>query len=238
MKLFRNTQKGCRNYSTLQYISDIHLETRTTIPKIPVASENLALIGDIGNPFEDIYYDFLKYTSNNFKRVILISGNHEYWHHKKRVRTVDKRLKYLANKLDNVEYLNNSHTQLENYTILGSTLWASKGYNIKHEIDVDWLEETIENSENKLIVLTHYLPSFKLIVPEFQHPKYDKIRDRYATDLEYLIKKPIDAWLCGHSHCVTELEINNVFCAINAFGHESRSRSKGTEDIIRTIDLT
>lgn len=52
----------------LQYISDIHLEKRLIIPTIPVAGNYLALLGDIGSPYKDSYKEFLKYTSDNWKR--------------------------------------------------------------------------------------------------------------------------------------------------------------------------
>ena len=43
----------------LQYLSDVHLEVKNTIPKINKVGDYLALLGDIGNPFDRSYRDFI-----------------------------------------------------------------------------------------------------------------------------------------------------------------------------------
>lgn len=81
------------------------------------------------------------------------------------------------------------------------------------------LENSIEdaNCNNKnLIVLTHHLPSHELIIKKYRNGRYDSTR--YASHLDHLIKKPIQAWLCGHSHCIYSKVINDVYCGINAVG--------------------
>ena len=225
--------------TTLQYVSDVHLERRESFPKIPVHSKNIALIGDIGNPFKENYSDFLKYTSDNFERVFLIAGNHEYWHHGNSHNKVNDKILTIANKSSNVEFLNNSQTSLDNYIIFGGTLWASHSYfpyNIYHKNCVAWLEKMLQNhkdnvktEENNIIILTHYLPSYKLIVPKYKQACYDGIRNKYASDLDYLITKPISFWLCGHSHCNFQLSINGVNCAINAFGYPNELEEENTK---------
>jgi predicted MPP superfamily phosphohydrolase len=69
----------------IQYVSDIHLETRPNTSKpnfkdilYPVAPY-LALCGDIGNPLTPNYEEFLKYCSENFELVFYVLGNHEYY---------------------------------------------------------------------------------------------------------------------------------------------------------------
>ena len=68
-------------------------------------------------------------------------------------------------------------------------------------------------------MLTHYVPSFKLIEPKYS--KYGKLNTLFATDLEYLIQKPIEAWICGHTHSILDMKINNIYCGINALGHDN-----------------
>ena len=65
------------------YISDLHLEFRDEYFDINNEADILILSGDIGNPYEDIYINFLIKISNNFDKIILITGNHEYYCHKK-----------------------------------------------------------------------------------------------------------------------------------------------------------
>lgn len=66
---------------TLQYVSDIHLEKRLILPLIPRIATHIALLGDIGNPYQKSYADFLKKCSYEWEGVIVIAGNHEYFSH-------------------------------------------------------------------------------------------------------------------------------------------------------------
>jgi predicted phosphohydrolase len=206
---------------TLQYISDIHLEHRVDFPKIPIVSKNIALLGDIGNPFQDLYQNFLEYVSDHAERVFLVPGNHEFWHHGEAAEKVHDRLMYISDKLRNIHYLSNSSYQFdEDYEILGTTLWVPS-YKLQYQQCVNWLTQKLYsyNPDKKIIVLSHYLPSYKLIIPHYQAEEYDAIRKQYASNLDHLIKKPVKYWLCGHSHTTNSTVINGVYCAINAYGH-------------------
>ncbi len=228
--------KIIRKYTTLQYISDIHLEMRYNFPKIPIASNNIALLGDIGNPNKKNYEDFLKYTSDNYDRVFLIAGNHEYWNAGPKT---DQIISEISLKFKNINFLNNSQTHLGQYMILGTTLWSNaKIHQNYYENSIKWLENKINITDGPLIILTHHLPSFKLIVPEYMTKEYEAVRDRYASNLDHLMTDKVKVWLCGHSHCIHEIKINNTLCAINAFGHPSVSDLKKEKDIIRVVELT
>jgi len=229
--------KIIRKYSTLQYISDIHLEMRNnTFPRIPIRSNYLALLGDIGDPKEQNYEDFLRYTSYNFDRILLIAGNHEYW---RTGQNTDNTISKIITKFNNIEFLNNSQTHLEKYTVLGTTLWSNtKMPKQKACFDksLNWLENEIKLATKPVIVLTHHLPSYKLVVPEYWNKKYDDVRDRFASDLDYLMIDKVKIWLCGHSHCQIEMKINSTLCGINAFGYPNEY-IKNEKDIVRIVKL-
>ncbi|ARF11692.1 metallophosphatase [Klosneuvirus KNV1] len=91
----------------LQYISDIHLEHRQTIPKIPAKTNYLALLGDIGHPNKPLYSEFLKYCSKNWDKVFLLSGNHEYEQKKYSMKDIDHMIQCHVSKYHNISYLNN-----------------------------------------------------------------------------------------------------------------------------------
>src|SRR4029079_12083032 len=87
-----------------------------------------------------------------------------------------------------------------------------------YQKSVNFVEQNIKQYPKKdIIILSHYLPSYKLIIPKYYNykPKY-----QYASNLDYLIKKPVKAWLCGHSHCQIEKYINGVYCGINTLGYQ------------------
>lgn len=117
----------------IQVASDIHLEfyddsnpelfLRFVKPSAPY----LALLGDIGYPTSRIYFDFLKYCSENFEQVLLISGNHEYYDCLKNLLTmkeIDLEIEKICSQLGNVHYLNNSTYELDNILFIGTTLWS------------------------------------------------------------------------------------------------------------------
>ena len=91
------------------YISDLHLEFRDGIFDINNEADILILSGDIGNPYEDIYMNFLIKVSNNFDKIILITGNHEYYCHNKSILETNEKIKNIIteNKLKNIIFLNN-----------------------------------------------------------------------------------------------------------------------------------
>ena len=233
--------------STLQFLSDVHLEYKNKIPTIHPKATYLALLGDIGNPFRKNYKIFLGQASDKFEKTFIISGNHEYWNTTS-ISDTDNKISQIAENFPNVYYLNNNSHLINDYMILGTTLWTNiinknrlgdntkiiydkklltdNNINTLHNNSVKWLKDQISKHKN-IIVLTHHLPSFKLIIPRFHKPRYINVHDRFASDLDYLITKPVVAWLCGHSHCQTDTYINGIYCGINAVGYRNNEiRSK------------
>lgn len=248
--------------TTIQFVSDLHLEfykpdeynfNDFVIPK----SEIIALLGDIGNPGKELYQRFLKDCSENFKLVLVISGNHEYYTNNffTTMNKVDDLIQSLCNKYANVKYLNNTkythQTNDETIVFLGTTLWSKiidrekkvvkevsgdllniftkdKTYltieevNNLHSKNVLWLETELENNknsdtQNKIIVLTHHLPSYKAIAPKYRAFKYNSM---FANDLDNIIQKySMFAWLFGHTHSQVNLKIGNTVIKANPRGY-------------------
>ena len=125
------------NYS-LQFASDIHLEYYTPPFEeilVPSAKE-LALIGDIGSPWEPVYKDFLRWCSSRWERVFVLAGNHEYfaptpaeWNGTERtLQTVDRQIRKVCEEVGpNVLFLQEGAYFIEDRKILiiGATLWTA-----------------------------------------------------------------------------------------------------------------
>ena len=97
----------------------------------------------------------------------------------------------------------------------------------RHLESLAWLRGAIEAYESqqrcepdagaRLIVLTHHLPSFKLV-----HPHYvtSPINSAYATELENdCLRRPVSLWVCGHTHYFRRVTINGVPCIVNPSGY-------------------
>ena len=249
----------------IQYISDIHLEFYkddfhfALEPSAPI----LCLVGDIGYPNNNNYRNFLKYCSNNFEKVFLISGNHEYYS-KNTMSSINILIQNICESLPNVSFLNNKIEQYKGYTFIGCTLWSNipkyvKKHDIKifndfkktrpdnnynltieifndlHKNDVKFLETSINSYEN-IICLTHYLPSFKMT-----HERYKNFEGNYlfASELDYLFAKNVKLWICGHSHSYKEEIINGINCVLNPFGYpDEHFRAENCLNKIISLDVT
>lgn len=212
----------------IQYISDIHLEFYKKIPEdlITPKAEILCLAGDIGFPYSDIYEEFLIKVGKDFKKVFLINGNHEYYktqgntYHT--MEEIENRISQIIveNKLYNITYLDNSYEDYNNYRFVGSTLWSKcevpivehcindfraikemtvSLYNELHSVCREYLSSCdITESPYPVIVLTHHLPSHKLIDEEYKNHKH--LNKYFASHSEDLFSTKIKVWIYGHTH--------------------------------------
>lgn len=235
----------------IQYISDIHLEFLSKLPKIKPIADILVLAGDIGYPYSGIYKQFLIEMNQKFKKVFLITGNHEYYsagkNINKSIEEIDDYINFLIteNKLENISFLNYSYFDYEGYRFVGSTLWSKitnskyvgndfniikdmtiSLYNELHEIGKEFIEETISESKLPIIMITHHLPSYKLIADEFKIGEYKDYNQMYASDCEYLMKDPIKLWIYGHTHRDSIKEINGIKLICNPKGYPSENKHK------------
>lgn len=218
-------------------------------PAIPITAEYLILAGDIGYPEQQIYKDFLAMVSERYKKVIVIAGNHEYyqgWKNKYKnekivsMDVIDETIRNETAKYTNIIYLNNEVTWIEGVKIIGSIGWYYakemaelvindypniwlKGKYLRwgdvlrmHLDCVKFIEKEINIGE-PCIVITHHLPSKKMIQEMYQfHP----VNFAYYSDLDFLIKSPVKAWISGHSHGLIEKTINDIPCVVNAIGYK------------------
>lgn len=115
--------------ATLQVLSDLHLEMRPNdinINTIIIPSANiLALVGDIGSPFDQNFNEFIKWCSNNYEIVFFIPGNHEYYNNKGiDINTINIELNRICNQYRNVIFLYNTIYIYNKYCFIGTTLWS------------------------------------------------------------------------------------------------------------------
>lgn len=165
-----------------QYISDIHLEfykTINTFKLIPLC-DNLFLLGDIGYASSKIYHEFISYCSKNWKNVIVIMGNHEYYCTTKYISMndiEDESLKFP----ENVYFLQNNcifidkndHTvsyvhKCNSIKIIGSTLWSN--ISLEASIYMNDYYNIYNNGKN--------------ITPEFTRNLFFKNKDYILSELE------------------------------------------------------
>jgi len=262
---FCNSQNS-RYFSThnkvsLQYISDLHIDSQKVTPTIKPKSKYLAICGDIGQPYATNYKNFLKEQSDKFEKVFFVPGNHDFdlgpMYHRNRVEKWEPFVKNICNSFKNVHYLNcNTYNLNDDVLIAGSILWSKPmprtdsvysdndprvsrylEHIIEHNRHVDWISGVInQNPNKKVIMLTHFVPTFKLIEEKYM-ARGQYATSWFATDLEHLIRSPIRVWICGHTHSVITAKVNGVKCAINAYGYGDENGYKDKENIDKVIEI-
>jgi predicted phosphohydrolase len=216
--------------------------------QLEVSAPYLILAGDIGYPFEPHYAKYLSDVSSKYTKVFVISGNHEYYsrNDKKSMTVIDAKIDEICTSLGNVFYLNNRSIVVEGVRLVGTTLWTqvsdeSKSYvgsamndyrciynddkslitpddtNAYHFKNLEWLTSELHKYANEqVVVITHHLPSSVFIHKKyFGHP----INEGFMTNLEMLMKKPVVAWIGGHTHCSINLVYKKIKCIVNPLGY-------------------
>ncbi|QGR54068.1 metallophosphatase [Moumouvirus maliensis] len=123
----------------LRYASDLHLEYFDNIYKPKIMElwnfntcekdeYYLALVGDIGNPYQKNLELFLEKVSSKYSLVFYVPGNHEYYNlDKKNSRDIEKmkkKLRKICYKFHNIVFMDNESYDLEDIKFIGSTLWS------------------------------------------------------------------------------------------------------------------
>ncbi len=259
LKLNINNMNAC-------YISDLHIEFCDTYPEIKNDAEVLILAGDIGNPYENMYTNFLKSVSGNFKKIFLITGNHEYYSHGNTIKETDEYIEnlILIEQMENVIFLNNKIYDYNNFRFIGTTLWsqihdnnpesltacfdyindfdvskkhdnvAIQNYNNLFDENYNFLKQSIDETVLPVVVISHHLPSFKLIDKKYYNygkgksPASSGINQCFASDCDKLMTPDVLYWFYGHTHSENDCVINatRLLCNPNGYPDENENVDK------------
>lgn len=234
----------------IQYMSDLHMEFAENSRylknvEFPVTGDVLVLAGDtfyLNNTTAPLG-KFWKWASANYKQVLLVPGNHEYY---QGCDVMTRGLQWKWMFKENVGYYQNQVIRIDDTDFILSTLWSyvppadeylvSRGlndlyqtkfngkrltienYNALHKFCFDFIRKSIEESTAKhIVVVTHHLPTLKVVAP--QHLGSD-LNSAFATELgNFIADSHIDAWIYGHSHTNIDTEIGNAKVVSNQMGY-------------------
>lgn len=229
----------------VQYISDVHLETRADAPHIPRVAPILALCGDIGPPSLPKVREWIGDCAKRFDKVLWVPGNHEYYN-KPYIHTMYD-FDTLEKEHRNLKVMRNDRVDIGNVTFLGTTLWSQIDPSIAkyindykqirmdevtpftvqdslgmHRRALDFLDDEISQAAvdgRKVVVLSHHAPDMRM------NGKYlgSGCNSAFATNLTYLMRNPVEVWINGHTHENLELYVNNVKCIANCLGYDDEN---------------
>ncbi len=243
----------------IKLMSDLHLEASpdwrpNVYPKD--SDTTLVLAGDICEIERSTYLEeFLKDMSEQFKYVIHVPGNHEYYggHIKYSAEKLDK----IIEKIDNVYSLNNNSLILEDVKFIGTTLWTDlnkgnpiskldveSGMNDYYKIRIDsyrklrvndtiklfnenvkFIKQELQNFDGNTVVLSHHAPSSLSIHEDYMG---DPLNYGYYTDLsDIILDFTPNFWFHGHMHHSFDYEIGETRVICNPKGYP---RGRGNEN--------
>ncbi len=209
----------------------------------------LVLAGDIGYLGDDNYrtHPFWDWASENYREVFVVPGNHEFYKFYD-LQTMTDGLEGEIRR--NIHYYYNKVVHLDGTDLILSTLWAQidvkvayltercvtdfhrimygediltfADFNREHRRCLEFIRKAIEESkaENKVVV-THHVPSFQLMSPEFRG---SQINGAFTVELAGFIEhSDIDYWIYGHSHRNIDRTIGRTLCLSNQLGYVSHN---------------
>lgn len=218
-------------------------EVIASAPLVP-CGDILILAGDmayLGKDFRS--YDFWDWASANYKQTIVCLGNHEFYGGYDLASMKDGEVGCIRH---NVNYYYNGVVHLGDVDIIVSTLWShikeekasyteysvtdfhridygghtlkAADFNAEHERCLSFVKKAVKESTAKTkIVVTHHVPSFKLVTNWFASHSYI---GAFAVDLDDFIRESgVDYWIYGHSHWNIEERIGRTLCTCNQFGY-------------------
>lgn len=218
---------SCAIEKKIRVVSDIHLEHYSC--SFPLfeniiqggLNDILCLLGDIGDPFSDLYKNFIEWCSHNFYKIFIIAGNHEYYNSS--IEKSNLKIKEISSLFFNTHFLNNSSFVIDNKMFIGTTLWSFipdkyketiensindykyiKDFtpdicNKLHNESVNYIKSIIEKYKGhyKIILLSHHSPL--LSNTSKSHLEVLDTNYAFSSDLS-LLMKDIDFWVYGHTH--------------------------------------
>ncbi len=210
-----------------------------------VLGDILVLAGDIGYLGDDNYqtHPFWDWASESYQQVIVALGNHEFYKFYDLSSMHDGLIGEIR---PNIHYYYNVVVHIQDIDIIVSTLWANitledayitehsvtdfrrilygediltfADFNREHKRCLEFIKQSVADSTAKhKIVVTHHVPSFQLMSPEFQG---SRINGAFTVELaDFIATSGIDYWIYGHSHRNIDKTIGTTRCICNQFGY-------------------
>lgn len=246
-----------------QIISDVHTEfysiNSPNFPQLKPLANNLILAGDLGSPItaQDRYIRFLHENSKKFENIFIVAGNHEFYD--SNIPFTKKAIREIVNQYSNIHFLDKTRIDYEDISILGCTLWSDiqneqklhvkssladfyhihnftiENSNELHKQETLWLQSEIDkiSTHKKILVITHHAP----LLTGSSSPQFNnsKISSAFATDLTHFIKKPIVAWVFGHTHYSSRQVVNGVNVVSNQLGYPGENGTRCQDNCVIEI---
>jgi predicted phosphohydrolase len=250
----------------IKLLSDLHIEFNKF--EIPYDGEDLLILaGDISPQYQDTLELIDTYLGKSRStQVIFVLGNHDYYGHT--LEQVD--LAWDNVKRDRLHFLQNNSVVINNVRFYGSTLWTDLNqgdytsmricgtyindfHNIinfipgtfiaTHYRAREAMRKALESSSEPVVVITHHLPSYRSIAPEFFGTPMNAAFACIGMD-DLIHHEKVIMWCHGHTHRNLDYldGMTRVVCNPRGYikryrGHVKRENKKFNKHFILNLNL-
>ena len=186
---------------------------------------------------------FWNWASQNFRQVLMVPGNHEFYNNSDVTERGDSWQWLLR---PNVGYYYNKVVHIDDIDFILTTLWSMipvqdmyhvqqgmndfrqimyegrrftpEDFNLEHEKCLTYLKQAVKESTAKhIVVVTHHLPTLSVVAAQHMG---SVLNGAFATELgNFIADSRIDVWIYGHSHTNIDITIGNTRIVCNQFGY-------------------
>ena len=210
----------------IQYMSDLHLEFQENsrylrYNELPVTGDVLVLAGDISYLKDKTapVMNFWKWASKNYRQVLIVPGNHEYYNYSD---VMERGFQWKWMLRENVGYYQNQAVRIDDTDFILSTLWSHINPNDEYFVwkgmnDFRQIKFGGKSTANHIVVVTHHLPTLQVVAA---HHRGSVLNSAFASEYDNLIANSrIDTWIYGHSHTNIDTEIGGTKVISNQMGY-------------------
>lgn len=227
-------------------LSDLHSEFHEigAVPLPAVPADICVVAGDAGNVCGEggpKLVRVLEQLRARYEAVVYCAGNHCFYNSAYDYDGTLERLRGICDRVG-ITFLDRSEATIAGVRFVGATLWSNinaagwlaindrrhvfralKDYKAAHERDLAYLRGALTADSPTTVVLTHHLPTTKLIHQRFL--SFGTANSAFATDvLDQLDLTRVPLWLCGHSHEMAEYHQGNTRFVLNSMGYPHEAR--------------
>ena len=227
----------------LHLVSDLHFEFGNKYSP-NLEADVLILAGDIC-PDPNRIIDYCLTYSNLYKHLILVLGNHDYYHND--IDEVNTKLKD-AFSGTNIHFLNNESITIDGIKFFGGTCWSDYAIGTKDVVQYindfkliqnfdlkrfktlheEFRKELLNNLDSNVII-THFSPSIRLLDSYFYGCSFNYYF--HCNDLENTFTNKFK-WLFGHTHKAIHRTIDNSIFYSNPLGYPMDKNTGFNENLI------